>query len=325
MMKCVTVRQPLLSWPGIALLAMCVALAHAAPVFAQASGKKGKAISEDKVLRTKDNVAINITYFPSAAGKNAPVAVLLHGAKGNRLVWHTGTGNIPGFAPALQSNDFAVVTVDLRGHGQNIAGDGGAAAANKKADPHKPTARDHQAMVAGDLEAVKRFLFDEHQKEMLNMNKLAIVGADFSTAVALSYADLDWSKEPYDDAPVPAQRTPKGQDVRALILISPDNTVPGLVTAAAAARIRALQMPVMIGVGSKDPQDRNAAQKLSDQLAPKQLEKPHVFLEKYDSKLRGVELLNKGLQLEPQMYKFMDEYVKKSPGEWRNRKSPLTE
>jgi len=99
--------------------------------------------------------------------------------------------------------------------------------------------------------------------------------------------------------------------------------VPGLVTNTAAQRIRALQMPVMIGVGSKDASDRNAAHKLSEQLSPKQLEKPHVFLEKYESKLRGLNLLNKGLPIEQQMYKFLDEYVKKSPGEWRNRKSPL--
>lgn len=308
---------------GVPFLVACFIVGSALPVLAQGTAKKSKAAPEDMVLRTKDNVAINITYFPSTAGRNAPVAVLLHGEKGNRLVWHTGTGNIPGFAPALQSNDFAVVTVDLRGHGQNIAGDGGAAASNKKADTHKPTARDFQAMVVGDMEAVKRFLYEEHQKEMLNMNKLAIVGADFSTAIALAYTELDWSKEPYDDAPVPAQRTPKGQDVRALILISPDATVPGVPTNVAAARIRAMQMPVMIAVGSKDASDRNAANKLNEQLAPKQVEKPYVFFEKFDSKLRGLNLLNKNLNLEPRMYNFLDEYVKKTPGEWRSRKSPL--
>ncbi len=301
------------------------AVTWVAPAFAQGTTKKGKANSEDKILTTKDGARINITYFPSAVGKNAPVAVLLHGKGGNRLAWHVGSGQIPGFAPALQANDFAVVTVDLRGHGQNIAGDGGAGAANKKSDSQKHTARDYQAMVVGDMEAVKRFLYDEHQKEMLNMNKLAIVGAEFSTAVALNFTDLDWSKEPYDDAANLAQRTPRGQDVRALVLVSPDATVPGLATNAAVTRVRNLQMPVMIGVGKQDPQDKNAATKLSESLSPKQAEKPYVFLEKYDSKLRGLEMLNKGIGLEKHMYTFLDEYVKKSPGEWRNRKSPLTD
>lgn len=323
-MKYVSLRQGLLPRSGSALLALVLAFSGATTGFAQAT-KKGKANSEDKVLTTKDGARINVTYFPSAAGKNAPVAILLHGKGGNRLVWHTGVGQIPGFAPALQTNDFAVVTVDLRGHGQNIAGDGGAAASNKKSDSQKLTGRDYQAMVAGDMEAVKRFLFEEHQKEMLNMNKLAIVATDFSTAVALAYTDLDWSKEPYDDASVPAQRTPRGQDVRALVLVSPDGTVPGLATNAAVARIRALQMPVMIGVGKQDPLDKNAAKKLSEQLSPKATEKPYVFSEAYESKLRGLDLLNKGTGLEKHMYTFLDEQVKKSPGEWRNRKSPLTD
>jgi alpha-beta hydrolase superfamily lysophospholipase len=315
------VRRETPCWQAVVIV-MSLGFFCVTPVtFAQATRKKIN--SEDKVLTTKDNVRINVTYFPSAAGKNAPVAVLLHGKGGNRLAWHVGSGQIPGFAPALQTNDFAVVTVDLRGHGQNIASDGGAAAANKKSDTQKLTARDYQAMVAGDMEAVKRLIFDEHQKEMLNMNKLAIVAADFSTAVALNYAELDWSKEPYDDAAVPSQRTPRGQDVRALVLISPDGTVPGLPTNTAAARIRALQMPVMIGVGDKDSLDRNAAKKLHELLAPKQTDKPHVFFETYASKLRGLDLLNKGVGLEKQMYTFLDEYVKKSPGEWRNRKSPL--
>lgn len=306
------------------VMALAVSLACLAATNDGWAQAKKKANFEDKVLTTKDGVRINITYFPSAAGKNAPVAILLHGKGGNRVAWHTGVGQIPGFAPALQTNDFAVVTVDLRGHGQNIASDG-AAAANKKSDTQKLTARDYQAMVAGDMEAVKKFLFEEHQKEMLNMNKLAIVATDFSTAVALNYTELDWSKEPYDDAAVPAQRTPRGQDVRALVLISPDGTVPGLATNQAVARIRALQMPVMIGVGNKDSLDRNAAKKLSDLIAPKALDKPHVFFETYESKLRGLDLLNKNVGLEKQMYTFLDEHVKKTPGEWRNRKSPLND
>lgn len=323
MMISARVRQGIRFWQIVALVIGLGFFCANSVTFAQATKKKAN--FEDKVLTTKDGVRINITYFPSAAGKNAPVAVLLHGKGGNRLAWHVGSGQIPGFAPALQTNDFAVVTVDLRGQGQNLAADGGAAAANKKSDTQKLTARDYQAMVAGDMEAVKKFLFDEHQKEMLNMNKLAIVASDFSTAVALNYTELDWSKEPYDDAAVPAQRTPRGQDVRALVLISPDGTVPGLPHNAPAARIRALQMPVMIGVGDKDSLDRNAANKLHELLAPKQLDKPHVFFEKYGSKLRGLDLLNKNVGLEKHMYTFLDEHVKKAPGEWRNRKSPLTD
>lgn len=311
---------------GLFCTSLCWALAlGGSGVWAQASKAK-KAAFEEKTLTTRDGVPLHCTYFPSAAGKNAPVAILLHGKNGNRLVWQTGSGNIPGFAQALQGNDFAVMTVDLRGHGQNIAA-AGAPAANKKADQVRFVARDYQNMAAFDLDAVKRFLLDEHEKGQLNINKLAIVSADFSTAVAMTYFDIDWSKEPYDDAPVPAQRTPRGQDVRALILLSPESSVPGLVTTGAAQRIRALKgfVNVMIGVGTKDNQDKGAAKKMAELISPKQEATQFLFLEEYDTKFRGTDLLNKGLKVEGHMFKFMDEYVKKAPGEWRTRKSPLND
>jgi pimeloyl-ACP methyl ester carboxylesterase len=285
-----------------------------------------RAVSEEKQLVTRDGVTLNCTYFPSAAGKNAPVAVLLHGKNGNRLVWQTPIGNVPGFAQALQANDFAVVTVDLRLHGENITGGQSPPAANKKAEPPKLTPAHHKAMVSFDLEAVKKFLLEEHEKQQLNVNKLALVAAEFSTAVALNYFVLDWSKEPYDDAPIPAQRTPRGQDVKALVLLSPDATVTGLPTTDAVQRLRALKMPVMIGVGSKDTAGLSAARKLGELISPKKDEQPqYLFLEEYDTKLRGTDMLNKGLKVEAQMYTFLDEYLKKQPGEWRTRKSPLSD
>jgi len=285
----------------------------------QGSSKKpGMPTSQTMTLLTKDGVTLHATYFPSGAGRNAPVAVLLHGKEGNRLVWQAGVGTAPGFAQALQANDFAVLTVDLRGHGENKAG--GAAG---KAEATRFIPRDYQAMVAMDLEAVKKFLFDEHQKQALNMNKLALVGADFTASVALLYAELDWAKEPFDDAAVASQRTPRGQDVRALVLLSPDTRVPGLNVNTATTMLRNMKMPVMIGIGKKDTLDKGSSKKLADLISPKVEEPPYLFLQEYDTKFRGIDLLNKGAGVEPQMYKFLDEFVKKSTSEWRDRKSPL--
>lgn len=286
--------------------------------WAQQAGAKKSTAPQNTTIQTKDGVTLHITYFPSTAGANAPVAILLHGMGDNRLVWQAGAGQTPSFASALQQNEFAVICVDLRHHGENIP-----ATASGKSSAVNLVPRDYQAMVAMDLDAVKAFIFEEHQKRMLNMNKLAIVAADFSTSIALMFAEIDWAKEPYDDAPTLALRTPRGQDVRALVLISPESRVPGLNTNTAVARIRTLKMPVMVAVGKKDTKDKGAAKKLVDLLMPKQEEKPHVTFLQLDSNARGVDLLNKGTGLEPQMYKFLDENVKKTPGEWRDRKSPL--
>lgn len=306
-------------WLAMGFLSLALVASETPTAYGQGNTKKpGNQAPQNMTLVTKDGVTLHATYFASSAGRNAPVAVLMHGKGGNRLVWQAGVGTAPGFAQALQANDFAVITLDLRGHGENIAG-----GTTGKAEATRFVPRDYQAMVAMDLEAVKKFIFDEHQKQALNMSKLALVGADFSASVALMYTELDWLKEPYDDAAVPAQRTPRGQDVRALILLSPDTRVPGLNTNMAVTQIRNLKMPVMIGVGKKDNLDRGSSKKLADLISPKMEDPQYLFLQEYDTKFRGTDLLNKGVGVEPQMYKFLDEFVKKLPIEWRDRKSPL--
>lgn len=322
---------------GHQLLLFCVALgcgslSQAPTAWAQGTTKKA-ATSQNITLSTRDGHTIHATYFPSTLGRNAPVAVLLHGKGGNRLAWQTGIGTVPGFAQALQTNDFAVLSVDLRYHGESMAMDSGSKTASQL------VARHYQEMLALDLEAVKRFLFNEHQKQALNMNKTAIVASDFSASLALMFAEIDWKRAPFDDNAVPALRTPKGQDVRALILISPDTRVAGLNVGSATTYFRNLQsplfvgiegapenrapkMPILIAVGSKDTQDRGAAKRLVDQMMPKS-DDAHVELKTFDTNNRGLDMLNKRLGLEIEMYKFLDEKVKKAPGEWRDRKSPL--
>lgn len=315
-------RSSFLRWIVSSSLIVAVVVSMPSSVLAQGAQPAKpapKTAMEPVTFTTKDGVQLKGSYFPSGAGPAAPVAILLHGQGGNRLVWQAGKGKTPSFAEALQQNDFAVITVDLRGHGENNP----AGNANAKKNEIKLKPIDHQAIVALDLEAVKKFIFEEHQARKLNMNKLAIVGADFSAVAALAYTELDWSKEPYDDAPVPAARTPRGQDVKALILLSPDQSVSGLNTNVPVARLRALKMPVMIGVGKKDKKDRGAAKKYAEQLMPKEESMPYVFLQEYDTTARGTDMLNLGLPVEAQMYKFLDDYLKKQPGEWRDRKSVL--
>ena len=69
-------------------------------------------------------------------------------------------------------------------------------------------------MVEFDMEVVKRFIQQQHQAKKLNMRKLGIVAAGSSVGVAAAFADADWNKEPYDDAPSNDMKTPRGQDVR---------------------------------------------------------------------------------------------------------------
>ena len=209
-----------------------------------------------------------------------------------------------------------MITVDLRGHGESPLPRN---AGLKKSD--------YQAMVAFDMEAVKDFLFDEHMKGNLNMNKLGIVACDMSASVALLYTELDWEKIPYDDSPTASERTPRGQDVQALALISPDPTTPGLLANKAVAGIRALRRPVMIGVAEMNGHDLTAANKMFDQLISKKdkdkEKEDHLYLEKYEGDLRGMDLVTKNAKVRSHIFAFLTKYVKEYQSEWRDRRSRL--
>jgi len=282
------------------------------PAYGQAPAKK--ATSEDKSLTAKDGAEIKITYFKSNLGQDAPVVVMLHGKGGNRLIWKS-------YAEGLQKSDFAVVTVDLRGFGESTGGPGGATT-GKKSDSGAPKSKDYLAMVAGDMEAVKKFLFEEHQKKQLNMNKMGIVASDMSTPVAIAYTELDWEKKPYDDAPTLAQGTPRGQDVQTLVLLSPEEKAPGLVTTKSLGVIRVLNRPVLIGVGAKNKSDLAVANKIYDLLTPKKNE-DYIYIEKYDSPLEGTNLLGKNLKVESHMFNFLNKHLKDHKSDWRDRRNKL--
>src|SRR5690606_1715727 len=103
---------------------------------------------------------------------------------------------------------LAVVTVDMRKHGESKTSPAGRTETVMRHE-------DYQHMWQGDLEAVKQFLMEEHKQRKLNVNKLAIIAAGEMAPIAARFTVFDWSKPPYDDAPIPRERTPRGQDVRA--------------------------------------------------------------------------------------------------------------
>src|SRR4051812_45289247 len=135
-----------------------------------------------ETLIAKDGFRIAMTYWPSGLKQDASVVVLLHALSGTQLDW----GTLP---EQLQKENYAVITVDLRGHGQSK---GAGEVVETKPAKGKPKttktgkatvdaaslrARDFESMVAFDMEAVKQFIYNEHQKHKLNMNKTAIIGA----------------------------------------------------------------------------------------------------------------------------------------------------
>jgi len=279
---------------------------------------------EDKTLRTRDGWPIHVTYYPSHRKQDASVVVLLHMKGGNRLVW-TRKG---GFAEALQKQGHAVIAVDLRKHGQSKKPALGAAgkkkSRGKKGGADALTRFDYARMVNGDLEAVKRFIYEEHQARKLNMRKLAIVGSGMSAPVAIHYTALDWQKKPHPDAPTLEARTPRGQDVQALVLLSPELNLPGMPTTRAVRFIRP-RVAFLICVGNSGTSARvplRDARKLYKQLSPvKDPEKKTKWINELDVPLQGTNLIGKSVGTEKLLISFLDRYIGKLNVSWRNRQS----
>jgi pimeloyl-ACP methyl ester carboxylesterase len=294
-----------------------------APPVRPAQGEK----VESRVLQAEDGFNVHISYYRSTGDRESPVVVLVHEQDGNRFIWQAEGG----LARKLQASGYAVITVDLRYHGESKPAGGGAVGnanqgtkkkGSKKTGPDlKPG--DYNSMWQYDLEAVKDFIFKEHQDEKLNMHKLGIVGAGMGASVAAYFAVLDWDKEPYDDAPEPRFQTPRGQDVQALVLISPQEKFNGLVLSKAVTRLKDpdLGIAFLIASGS-DPKDKAQADKIFEMaIQPPALNKKRMYQQEYKAKLTGTELLGQKLGLEEHILAFFDEHLKKIDSPWRDRRS----
>src|SRR5262245_42776505 len=172
---------------------------------------------------TKDGVQLHLTYFPSTARPGTPEAkqvapvILLHDHKETRAMYNSlaqkpSSGLEPGEGRKKRPS-FAVVVADLRGHGEStvqVLPDG----SQIDLDATRLTKPALQAMAAFDLEAIRSFLIEKNDAGELNLNKLCILGAGMSANVAVNWALQDWTAPPLAIGK-------QGQDVKALVLISP--------------------------------------------------------------------------------------------------------
>ncbi|HUE12537.1 MAG TPA: hypothetical protein VMR25_00110 [Planctomycetaceae bacterium] len=317
---------------GVALFAAVAGSGVGAPNSARAQGAQVTTI--ERVLPAGDDWQIYITYFPAFdpkekenITKNVPVVVLLHGDKENRLVWEGEKG----LAPRLVHEGFAVISVDLRKHGQSTnvaraAGDSPAGGKNTEGTNLQPA--DYGNMVDYDLPAVKKFIYEQHQAKRLNMNKMGIVAAETSVAVAVCFAADDWSKAPFDDAPTDEMKTPRGQDVRALVLLSPPQKARGLAFTEALTALRNpdwnVALLTLYGKLNKEG-DARAIATHKRLFANTKANKDRIYLHGYNVNLRGTDLLGKReIDAESTIIAFLKLHLKDlKDSEWRDRQSRL--
>ncbi len=173
-------------------------------------GKKAAPKYEDVTLTTRDGVRLRCTYYPGPETKQTVPMILVHDWDGSRGELH------PVAIWMQQSLKLTVIVPDLRGHGNSTRVEG----YEKPIDASKFKGRSMEAMLL-DIEACKSFLLKQNNEGKLNIEQLGVMGTGFGATLALKWAIRDWNVR---NLPTFKQ----GQDVKALILLSPDRAFRGL-------------------------------------------------------------------------------------------------
>jgi alpha-beta hydrolase superfamily lysophospholipase len=233
-------------------------------------------------LTTHDGVEINAVYYGSNFGKETVPVILLHGYNGSLR-------ELEGICQTLQSYGFAAAALDFRGHGKSKTQRHAATGESITLESARLGADDFLLMAQEDVEALKRFLLKKNNEGKLNIDSLCVVGVEMGATVATLWAATDWSW------PVlPAGK--QGQDVKGLILISPEWNFRGVsLTEALNHPLLRNSLSVQIVVGKGKPQSAREARRLFDFLK-KYHSKPtsgsaDLVLDEFDTSLQGSKLL----------------------------------
>jgi pimeloyl-ACP methyl ester carboxylesterase len=279
---------------------------------------------EDVALETRDGMTIKATYYAGTAKKETAPVILVHALEGQRGDYHS-------FALYLQAQGFAAIAPDLRGHGQSKLkkADGSPVAL----DPDKLMRPELEAMVH-DVEACKKFLLEKNNAGELNIEMLAIIGAEYGGIVAVRWAAADWAAR---DLPAYKQ----GRDVKAIVLLSPLDAYKAVTMREALtfAPVQS-QISMMFVAGTKDSKSTKEAKKVYDALQrhhPKLPEEPderrklqELYLIQPEVNLSGTKLLAssvavRDLPVREMIAIFLERRLidRKSEFPWQDRKSPL--
>jgi alpha-beta hydrolase superfamily lysophospholipase len=159
--------------------------------------------------------------------------------------WQGQASPYAGLVKTLWDAGCAVVVPEFRGHGGSKEQTTGGK--KLELDVGRMGKADVMSMITGDLEAVKKFLVEENNAQRLNLNALTLIGIREGAILASHWAvrDLNFPS-------VGALK--QGQDVKAMVLISPERIIKGVALDEAINDRIFVQLPFQIIVGKTSRQ-----------------------------------------------------------------------
>jgi pimeloyl-ACP methyl ester carboxylesterase len=272
-------------------------------------------------------VQLRLTYFPSTQRKGTDEAkqvtpvLMLHDQKETRAVFNSLAQRLSAMGGGKDKGPaFAVLMADLRGHGESTK-QALPTGASLTIDTSKLNKQVLAGMATFDMEALRSFLIEKNDAGELNLNKLSIIGAGMGASVAANWALQDWAAPPLAIGK-------QGQDVKALVLISPRWSFNGL-SFQAPMKFRPLKQNVawMLMYGSQDRKVQADIERIEKQLErfhpPAAAGQPPSDLQvvAVPSKLQGGTLLGRmgGQPMEQQIVDFLVTHVGNVQQPWSNR------
>lgn len=286
------------------------------PPAAKGQPKQVKAPKSSKAspvdLTTKDGVDLHCEFYEGEPSSGTVPVILVHGFEGHSSEWAA-------VAKTLQAAGHSVIVPDLRGHGKSTAHTDDGGQAGKALRPERLRAGDLEDMVTRDMESVKKFLMKKHNNEELNIDMLTVVGSEFGAVVAGLWTAQDWSWPA-----VGGQK--QGQDVKAVVLLSPLPSFKGLNLAPAikSPAFGEISAFVVYGKSGKRGSDARRLFKTIERTQHGRTE-PRVFEWPIDTKLQGMKLLQERQSgIAKAIQEFIDAQVVQRAGEfpYKKRETP---
>jgi alpha-beta hydrolase superfamily lysophospholipase len=231
-------------------------------------------------------------YPPNPAGSSAPVVLLIHDFGRSRKDFEDAIGDLKGegLAEHLQGLGFAVLSVDLRGQGQNT---------------RRALSANDRELMAQDLQAAYQFLVDRHNRGELNLSKFGVLGIGEGANLVAAWAFQPGAAMTIDERP---------SDLNAMILVSPNPTGHGY-------RLDQLldtlgsRFPILLMAGDKDKASSEAARAASVPLGRSRLNK----IARFPSSLHGYTLLRLEPKVTGDIIRFLETALKGRAAEYEPR------
>ena len=241
-----------------------------------------------------DGQAIQAAYYPAKVPFQAPALILLHetGRGHSSKDFEEPIEDLKGksLVKSLQDQGFALLTIDLRGHGGN---------------PRHPLTQAEVPLLVTDVQAGYLFLVDRHNRGELNLGKLGVIGVGEAANVAAAWA-----------ASAGSGTSSEGRlsDLGALVLVSPVADAYGLKLGELLPEI-ATRFPILAVAGDKD---EKSIQTLLDHT--RVIERHRAGQVAYfNTSLHGSKLISFFPKVATGATAFLEEPVKARRMEWEPR------